>query len=67
VALARQHAGPWEQATRLHTDGSPLRRSLQPLQQLVARAATDIRSAHALLAWQQLVRSDAEWGEESCS
>jgi 2-polyprenyl-6-methoxyphenol hydroxylase-like FAD-dependent oxidoreductase len=67
AALALQHAGPWEQATRLHTDGSPLRRSLQPLQQLVARAATDIRSAHALLAWQQLVRSDAEWGEESCS
>jgi 2-polyprenyl-6-methoxyphenol hydroxylase-like FAD-dependent oxidoreductase len=58
--LALQNTGPWEQTTRLHTDGSPLRRSLKPLQQLVARAATELRAAHALLAWQQLMKSEDE-------
>jgi 2-polyprenyl-6-methoxyphenol hydroxylase-like FAD-dependent oxidoreductase len=59
-ALAVQNSGPWQQATRLRTDGSPLQRSAQPMQRLVARAATDTQAAHALLAWQQLMKSEDE-------
>ncbi len=57
-ALADQNSGPWEQATRLHMDGRPLQRSTEPLQRLVARATTDPQAAHALLAWQQLMRTE---------
>jgi len=57
-ALALQNSGPWEQATRLHTDGSPLQRGAQALHRLVARASSDTRAAHTLLAWQQLLRSE---------
>jgi hypothetical protein len=59
-ALAEQNTGPWEQATRLRTNGRPLHRSPEPLQRLLARATQDARAAHALLAWQQLMKTEDE-------
>lgn len=59
-ALAAHNTGPWEQATRRHTDGRPLQRSAAPLQRLVAQASRDIRAAHALLTWQQLMATEDE-------
>lgn len=59
-ALAEQNTGPWEQATRVRTNGRPLQRSSGALRQLLERATQDARAAHALLAWQQLMKTEDE-------
>ena len=59
-ALAEQNSGPWEQATRVRTNGRPLQRSPGALLQLLKRATQDARAAHALLAWQQLIKTEDE-------
>ncbi len=66
-ALAAENQGPWEQVTRLDTDGDDLTRSAEPLQRLLAQASKDTQAAHALLAWQQLMKSEAEILEASAA
>lgn len=63
--LALQNTGPWEQATRLHTNGRPLQRSSEPLQELLAQATQDARAAHSLLAWQQLMKTEGDIAAEA--
>ena len=54
-ALAELNRWPWEQATRRQTDGRALDRDPAPLLRLLAEAPQDVRAAHALIAWQQLM------------